>query len=277
MAETSHKPDEDATTTAVDKKLRQLCNKYPWSPEGMNAHLAEFASIMRDAKACGVSYTPDKKAKLFMTTIPPTSLPFHSLHAHGQNFDDLKTAWYQLQKSLAWFADNRPSDPPPTKQLIQSNGGQGSRGQPRQTMETRTCYWCQREGHIQANCQDRKEARAQAVEKARKERGSKLVDASKSSYYFRKPPPSRDQLAAVLHITTQGMRHVWICDSGAELHVTSHDELLPDKVRDSKLFITANGHRWSNLRGSCRVTEISTDECACRKIWIDNLPDGDQH
>ena len=131
---------------------------------------------------------------------------------------------------------------------IQSNGGQVLRGQPHPTVETRMCHWCQWEGHIRTECQDYKEAPAQAVEKVRKERGSKVVDASKYSYYLRKPPPSRDQLAAALHMSSQGMRHVFICESGAEHHVTSHDGLLFDKVRDSKLFITANGHRWSNLR-----------------------------
>ena len=35
-----YKPDEEATKNAINKKLKQLCNKHPWSPEEMDAHWA---------------------------------------------------------------------------------------------------------------------------------------------------------------------------------------------------------------------------------------------
>ena len=197
-----YKPDEEATKAPTVKKLRELKGTHPWSPEGMDAHWAAFSRIMRDAKVCGVEYTPQKKAQLFVDTIPFNSPHFHRLDVHDQSFDELETLWYQLRASLRRSAEMTPLDS--TTTAIAAKKSRPSKWNQARYRDTRTCHFCSQKGHIQRNCQSYKEARARfggsqekAAENAQNGQSSKVANASGSAYYFRDPPPTRDQLAAV--------------------------------------------------------------------------------
>jgi hypothetical protein len=122
-----------------------------------------------------------------------------------------------------------------------------------QWKDSRTCHWCQKKGHIEANCNSKRDGKPRVAPRVQ----SANVVSSPSPYTTEvqspTPPPSTDAWCFTVTDDSTFRPSEWWLDSGASTHFCCQSELIRD-LNEHDSTVTVGDGRVVSIRGTGTVT-----------------------
>jgi hypothetical protein len=223
------------------------------------ASVAEYTTTVRRLfrlmEQTGDVFTNERKIATIFRQLPPRLNGWiyikQAQHkATPLNWTDLLNDLVEMDKSEQ-FRREKP------RQEVEINRVEGKKKKFQKRKETRTCFYCQKEGHLKRDCPEWKSKRKDAKNK---EKEGKAKDKQKSRRAAVAMISDEDPEC---HEGTGYRESVWLLDSGATTHATNDRSIISD-LRESDtthIMVAKNGIESKVLGcGTVKLTTLDKDD-----------------